>query len=128
MKNTVEKFISYMKDAVSIDSSSDNNAVKYNMKMSKITEKYSDAKTWYINIREVVNYIKELYNNKFTVSVIEFLKINELWTQPFMEYSLRKEQGYTKEEILVEINNLKEKLFKTNIKEHEMFFEILVKK
>lgn len=97
------------------------------MKMQEISKKYLDTKNWYVNINKLVDYINELYDYNFIISVVDFLKVNEKWTQPFMEYSLWEKNGYSKWKIINDLNKLKIKLINENIKEDEMYFDVLVK-
>lgn len=96
------------------------------MQMIDISKKYRDLKNGYINISVLNDYISELFDNNYIVANCEFLKVNKKWTQPFMEYSLRKEWWYKKEELISEINKIKKIVFSKWFKEGEIFFDIWV--
>lgn len=103
------------------------------MNINKIYDKYksfSHSIKWnnsYINTLWINSILKEILNNWFTICWYEFLRIFDKWTQPFMEYSIYNEKWFSEKELYNEIEELKKKLINTEIKENEVFFDILVK-
>lgn len=99
------------------------------MEMVNISRKYKNYNEWkwYVNILKVKNYIEDLYNYGYIVSVCEFLKINKKWTQPFMEYSLWKEEWYNLEDLIIEVEKLEKIIIEKWFKKEEVFFDVLVK-
>jgi len=100
--------------------------------MIKIYEKYIDNihpfkwRWWYINISIIKDLINDVCMNWYTICGYEFLKITEKSTQPFMEYSIRREGGYTNNELIEEINKLEKNIFKKGFKKEEIYFALLI--
>lgn len=81
----------------------------------------------YVQLSILEEVISELFDNWFKVSWYDFLRIFDKWTQPFIEYSVWKEVGFTYREILENVSSLKSAIQEKWLKEEEIYLDVLIK-
>lgn len=87
--------------------------------IKKTLKERRSAYTSYENLKKT---IEKNINQGFIAHWYEFLRINEIGTQPFMEFSIYDKFWYTKEEIFAEIDKLEAIIKKNHFSKDEIYF------